>query len=48
MITGMKFNAELPSIFFAIRAKLEAELTIRNGLVVWDLNAISANSYKAR
>jgi len=27
--------------------KLEAELTIRNGRVVWDLNAISATPYKA-
>jgi dihydroorotase len=28
--------------------KLEAELTIRNGRVVWDLNAISATPYKAQ
>lgn len=28
--------------------KLEAELTLRNGRVVWDLNAISATPYKAQ
>ena len=46
--TGEFGFSDADGIGYKGNKKLEAELTIRNGRVVWDLNAISATPYKAR
>ena len=46
--TGEFGYSDADGIGYKGNKKIEAELTIRNGRVVWDLNAISAKPYKDR